>query len=174
MIERIAPERPDERVGACQRTRRASSASATGKLDDGLARARRADPASCAVRGDLLLEVIHVGERRRPRLDHLERGQARADRAPSPATRSSLPPGRCSSAASPSAPGRRRARDTAPSAHGRACSPVRAATMSPVVSMTSAGISGGDPASRLPTAAMSRAVDRHGTGPEDPVAGIHR
>ena len=78
-------------------------------------------PASLVDLGDLFLEVIHVGVGRRPRLDHLERGQPRAGAHELRATRSSPRPGRCISAASPSAPGRRPGRGRAPSARGCGC-----------------------------------------------------
>ena len=71
--------------------------------------------------GDLLLEVIHVrvGGRARTRSSRAPRAACRRGRTP--ATRSWLRPGRCTSAASPSAPGRRPARGTAPSARACGC-----------------------------------------------------
>ncbi len=90
------------------------------KLDDALtedaAETRRARRAR-----NLLLEVIHVGVGRRPRTDHLEGGELGPDRARTPATPFLLRRERCTSAASPSAPGRRPARDRGPSARGCGC-----------------------------------------------------
>ena len=52
-------------------------ASATGKLDDRLTE-HAAQAGRLRLARDLLLEVVHVREGRRARLDHLERGQPRA------------------------------------------------------------------------------------------------
>ena len=78
-------------------------------------------PASFVDLRDLLLEVIHVGVGRRARLDHLERGEPRAGAHELGRDGLRLGRERCTSAASPSAPGRRRGRETAPSARACAC-----------------------------------------------------
>ena len=68
----------DEGLRAGQRVASGVGASATGNLiTDWPSTARR--PGLARDFGDVVLEVIHVGERRRARLDHLERGQPRAD-----------------------------------------------------------------------------------------------
>ena len=90
------------------------------KLDDGLAE-HAAQPALARRPRDLLLEVIHVGIRRRPRLDHLERGQPGADAHELRRDRLGLGRERCISGATPSAPDRRPAPGRAPSARACGC-----------------------------------------------------
>ena len=63
------------------------------KLDDRLPE-HAAQPGGLRLLRDLLLEVVHVREGRGARLDHLERGQPRARRARTPATRACLRPGK--------------------------------------------------------------------------------
>ena len=93
--ERLRPRQP---FGRCLRVR-------NRKLDDRLPE-HAAKPGFARRARDLLLEVVHVGVRGRPRLDHLERGEPRA--GPHELGRDGLRLGRerCTSAASPSAPDR--------------------------------------------------------------------
>ena len=74
--QRVVLEGLDERLGAHQRVGRRLGVG-DRKLDDRLAE-HAAQPGRLRLRGDLLLEVVHVGEGRRARLNHLERREPRA------------------------------------------------------------------------------------------------
>ncbi|MGC4080588.1 MAG: hypothetical protein QM736_00335 [Vicinamibacterales bacterium] len=75
--QRIALERLDERFGACERIGRGLRVG-HGELNHRLPEDAAQPRVSGGLR-DLLFEVVHVGERRRARLDHLRRGEPRAD-----------------------------------------------------------------------------------------------
>ena len=92
--QRVALALRDERARCAPGLRPASWRRRTGNWMIVWPRTPRR-PASLRRRGDLLLEVVHVGVGGRARLDHLERGQPRAGRARTPATPSWPRPGRC-------------------------------------------------------------------------------
>jgi len=71
--ERIPLELRDELVCACQGVCR-SLGVRHRELDDRLAE-HPAKAGAARLAGDLLFEVVHVRERRRPRFDHLEHGE---------------------------------------------------------------------------------------------------